>query len=318
MIRPAKAQIMTMAQRIASKASNKGNLGLAAAITTYLIWGFLPLYFKQLTFVPPLELIGWRIVFTLPLCLIFIRVRRQASDLVAALTTPRVMRNLCISAMLIGCNWLFYVKAINGGHLLASSMGYYICPLINVLLGTVFLGERLSRVQWLAVASAAIGIAVLLSGAADTLGVALSIAVSFALYGLVRKVTPVGSVPGLTIESGLLFLPAVAVLIWYARSPAGSVMAGGPGVGALLFGCGVLTAVPLLLFAVAARKLDLSLMGFIQFIAPTIVFLLGHFVFREPLDTVRLTCFVMIWIAIALFSWDMLRRSGRSGQHAPA
>ncbi len=314
-----------MAQRIASKASNKGNLGLAAAITTYLIWGFLPLYFKQLTFVPPLELIGWRIVFTLPLCLIFIRARRQASDLAAALTTPRVMRNLCISAMLIGCNWLFYVKAINSGHLLASSMGYYICPLINVLLGTVFLGERLSRVQWLAVASAAVGIAVLLSGAADTLGVALSIAFSFALYGLVRKVTPVGSVPGLTIESGLLFLPAVAVLIWYARSPAGSVMAGGPmagslAVGALLFGCGVLTAVPLLLFAVAARKLDLSLMGFIQFIAPTIVFLLGHFVFREPLDTVRLTCFVMIWIAIALFSWDMLRRSGqtRSGQQTPA
>nr|WP_295529940.1 EamA family transporter RarD [Novosphingobium sp. Chol11] len=293
--------------------------GLATAIATYLIWGFLPLYLKKLSFVPALELVGWRIIFTLPLCLIFIHARRQWGDLAAALANRRVLLNLCMSALLIGGNWLLYTNAINNGHVLAASLGYYICPLLNVLLGTVFLGERLNRVQWLAVGIAAMGIGLLLYGAADVFGVALSMAASFALYGLVRKLTPVGSVPGLTIETSLLILPAIGVCLWLARLPAGSSIAGGPAVVALLFGSGVLTAVPLLLFAVAARKLDLSVLGFIQFIAPTIVFVLGHFVFHEPLDAVRLTCFVLIWIAIALFSWDMLRRSGfsGSGQKAP-
>jgi chloramphenicol-sensitive protein RarD len=307
---------MTMAQRIAGKSGG----GLAAAIATYLIWGFLPLYLKKLTFVPALELVGWRIIFTLPLCLIFIHMRGQWGDLAAALSNRRVLMNLCASALLIGTNWLLYTNAVNNGHVLAGSLGYYICPLLNVLLGTVFLGERLNPIQWLAVGIAALGIGLLLYGAADVFGVALSIAASFALYGLVRKTTPVGSVPGLTIETTLLILPAIGVVLWFAKTPAGSSISGGLGVAALLFGSGVLTAVPLLLFAVAARKLDLSLMGFIQFIAPTIVFILGHFVFHEPLDAVRLTCFVLIWIAIALFSWDMLRRSGyrSSGQKAPA
>ncbi len=307
---------MTMAQRIAGKSSG----GLAAAIATYLIWGFLPLYLKKLSFVPALELVGWRIIFTLPLCLIFIQARRQWGDLAAALANWRVLLNLCISALLIGGNWLLYTNAVNNGHVLAGSFGYYICPLLNVLLGTVFLGERLNRIQWLAVGLAAVGVALLLYGAADIFAVALSIAASFALYGLVRKLTPVGSVPGLTIETGLLILPAIGVVLWFAQMPAGSSIAGGPAVVALLFGSGVLTAVPLLMFAIAARKLDLSVMGFVQFISPTIVFILGHFVFHEPLGAVRLTCFVLIWIAIALFSWDMLQRAGYlgSGQKTPA
>ena len=279
------------------------------AVLAYLIWGFLPLYFHALHGVPPLEIVGWRVVFTLPLCLAIIAARGQGPDLRAALATPAVLVRLCASALLVATNWLIYVYAINSGHVLAASLGYYINPLLNVLLGTAFLGERLNRVQWGAVALAGLGIALLVAGALDMLGVALSLAVSFALYGLVRKLTPVGAVPGLTVETMVLFLPALAVVGSFMASPAGSSIARGPACAGLLVGSGVLTGVPLLLFAVAARKLDLSTLGFVQFLSPTIAFVLGLTVFGEPLDMVRLACFVLIWLAIGLFSWDMLRRT---------
>ncbi|QCI94641.1 EamA family transporter RarD [Novosphingobium sp. EMRT-2] len=284
-----------------SQPSSHHRTGLMLAVAAYVIWGFLPLFFRMLHHVPAVELVGWRVVFTLPLCLAIVAARGQAADVRAALADRAVLLRLCASALLIGANWLLYVIAINNGHVLAASLGYYINPLLNVLLGTLLLGERLTRTQWTAVAIAG-------------LGIALALAVSFALYGLVRKLTPVGSVPGLTIETSVLYLPAIAVVAWQAHSPAGSSLGQDAGTTIGLAASGVVTAVPLLLFAVAARRLDLSTLGFVQFLSPTLAFLLGIFVFDEPLDPVRLACFVLIWTAIALFSWDMLRRR----QRAPA
>jgi chloramphenicol-sensitive protein RarD len=284
--------------------------GLPLAVAAYTMWGFIPLYFALLRTVPPFELVAWRIVFTLPLCLVIVALRRQGPELLAALRDLKLLRLLLASAVLIGGNWVIYVAAVNGGHYYAASLGYYINPLINVLLGTAFLGERLGPRQWLAVGIAAAGVALLLAGAAETLGISLALAATFALYGLLRKLAPVGSLPGLTIESGLLLLPAVICTAWFASQPAGSSMARGASTAALLASSGAVTAVPLLLFAVAARRMDYSTLGFVQFLSPTIVFVLGLTVFAEPLRPVQLASFVLIWAAIALFSYDLLRRHG--------
>jgi chloramphenicol-sensitive protein RarD len=294
--------------RIMSQANPRSG-GISAAIATYTIWGLLPIYFKLLTAVPALELVGWRIVFTLPVCLAVIAVLRQGGELRTALANPGLLLRLGLSAMLVGGNWLIYVSAVNAGHVLAASLGYYIIPLINVLLGTVFLGERLGRLQWVAVAVAASGIGLLAWAALDMLAVAVTLAISFALYGYVRKVTPVGAVPGLTIEAGWLLLPAIGVVMWFGQQPAGSSMAMDWHTSLLILSTGIITAFPLLLFAFAAQRLDLSTLGFVQFISPTIGFLLGHFLYGEPLDAARTACFVLIWVALALFSWDMLHKA---------
>ncbi|MBA4354330.1 MAG: EamA family transporter RarD [Novosphingobium sp.] len=288
--------------------------GLIAALAAYVLWGLLPLYFHAMRNVPPLELVGWRVVFTVPVCLVIIFIRRQAADLRAAFANRKVLGQLALSAALIGANWLIFIAAINNGHVLATSLGYYINPLINVLMGTMLLGERLSRVQWVAVALAGAGIALLLAGALDTLAVAMSLALTFAFYGFVRKKTPVGSVPGLTVETALLLVPALVLITLAAGSPQGSSIAMGGYETPLLIGSGVATAIPLMLFAVATRAMPLSTLGFVQFLAPTISFVLGLTVFGESLDAPRLACFALIWLAIALYSWDMLRRSGLSSQ----
>lgn len=294
----------------ASGAGDRG--GIVLGLLAYLAWGFLPLYFRTVHAVPPVELVGWRVMLTLPLCIAVVAWRRQAAELVGTLKDPRAMGALAASALLIGGNWLIYVAAINSGHVLATSMGYYINPLLNVLLGTIVLKERLSRLQWGAVAVAATGVALLLAGAIETLGIAVALALTFASYGLVRKVTPVGAVPGLAIETILLLLPAVGILGWFAQSPQGSSMGKDAAITVPLLASGAITAVPLLLFAAAARKVDLSTLGFLQFVAPTIAFILGVTVFHEALSPIRLASFALIWLAIGLFAWDILSRRGRA------
>ncbi len=288
--------------------TSKAAGGLGAAVLAYVLWGFFPLYFHPLLGVPAIELVSWRVVFTLPVCLAVVLLSGQGPALRAALTTPAVLGRLVLSAAAIGCNWLMYLVAIETHQVLAASLGYYINPLLNVLIGVLFLKERLNRLQWTAVALAAGGIAVLMAGALSMLGVAMAMAGSFALYGLVRKFVVVPSVIGLTVETAVLFVPALLAVLHAASGPAGSALAQGGVVPWLLAGSGVVTAVPLLLFAVAARKLDLSTLGFAQFIAPTILFVLGALLYGEPLDPARVTCFMLIWAAIALFSYDLLRR----------
>ena len=295
------------------------NSGLIMALGAYLIWGFLPLYLRLVHWVPPYEFIGWRIIWTLPLCVAVLALRGQMGLVIGALRRPRNVALLALSALLIAVNWTVYVIAIQSGHVFAASLGYYINPLVNVLAGTVLLGERLTRWQWVAVGLAALGVSLLAWDARDMLWISLTLAVSFSGYGLVRKLVAVEALPGLTIETLLLLIPAALTVWWFAQGPDGSAMVRSPGAAALLMAGGMVTGVPLLLFAAAARRMDYSSLGMVQFCAPTIVFLLGVFVFGEPLHAVQLACFVLIWSAIAVFVWDILaQRRTRLLSQAPA
>jgi len=282
--------------------------GLVPALGAYLIWGFLPLYLLLVRSVPAIEFVGWRIIWTLPLCLLIVAYRRQFPELLTALKSPRSLMALGASAALIAVNWFVYIWAIMAGEVYAASIGYYLNPLINVLLGTLFLGERLSRRQWLAVAVALVAVVLLAAGALTSLWISLTLAFTFGLYGLVRKQVAVGSLPGLTIESAILLLPAAAIAAWYAASPQGSSFGHDAWLSSLIIFSGVVTAVPLLLFAIAARRMDYSTLGFIQYLAPTIVFFLGLFVFEQPLAPIKLVSFVLIWVAVAIFASDLWAR----------
>lgn len=299
-------------------ASNEQPSGLPAALGAYLIWGFLPLYLMLVTSVPPFEFVGWRIIWTLPLCLAIVAVRRQFGEIREALKSPRALIMLLASAALIAANWFVYIWAINLGHVYAASLGYYLNPLLNVLLGTLLLGERLSKWQWIAVAVAASAVALLAAGALTTLWISLSLAFSFGLYGIVRKQVNVGALPGLTIESAILLLPATAIVAFYAMTPVGPAFGKEAGISAFIMFSGVVTAFPLLLFAIAARRMEYSTLGFIQYLAPTIVFLLGLFVFEEELKPVQLLSFVLIWLAVAIFAGDLWTRSRRAKRAALA
>ncbi|WP_170005443.1 EamA family transporter RarD [Pseudopontixanthobacter vadosimaris] len=288
--------------------------GLGAALGAYVIWGFLPLYLVLVRSVPAVEFVGWRIIFTLPICLIIVAFRRQAADVLRALRNRRVVLTLTASAVLIGLNWLVYVWAIQKNYVYAASLGYYINPLVNVLLGTILLKEKLSRAQWIAVALAAAGVALLLGGALTTLWISLTLALSFGTYGLLRKQVDVGSLPGLTIESAILLLPAAGIAWWFAASPQGSAIDDSLTLTLLIGAGGALTAFPLLLFAIAARRMSYSTLGFIQFLAPTIVFILGLTVFDEELKLVQLACFILIWTAAAIFIWDLWSRRDRAAR----
>lgn len=286
--------------------------GLLFAITAYLSWCLFPLYFALLHEVPPLEVVAWRMLFTLPFCLVATLILRQWKQLKAALVQPRILGALALSGVLIGTNWLAYVIAVMDGHVLAASLGYYINPLMNVLAGTLFLRERLSRLQWIAVLLAAAGVALLAWGALDTLWISMTLALSFCGYGLTRKLAPVDALPGLTIETLILLFPALGLLAWVAAGPAGLVMGTSLELDLLLPLSGVMTGVPLLLFAAAARRLEFSTLGFIQFLTPTGLFLMGLFVFKEPLNPTQMICFLFIWAAIAAFCWDLLSRRNKA------
>ena len=282
--------------------------GLFSAFGAYAIWGFLPLYLILVASVPPFEFVGWRIIWTLPICLVIALLRKQWPELKRAAANPRTIGLLSVSAALIAINWVVYVWAIQNGQVYAASLGYYINPLLNVLLGTMLLGEKLSRPQWAAVGMAGIGVALLAAGAVTTLWISLTLAASFGTYGLIRKRLDVGSVPGLTIESALLLLPSAGVA-WYFAQTQGSSFAVSPQLSLLIVAGGALTAFPLLLFAIAARKLPYSTLGFIQFLAPSIVFVLGLTVFGEELKPAQAACFACIWTAAAIFVWDLVARS---------
>lgn len=292
--------------------------GLPYALGAYVIWGLLPLYLRLLHDVPPFAFVGWRAVFTLPVCLFVIAVLRQWPELRAALANPRLLGLLALSSLLIGGNWLIYVAAIQAGHVFAASIGYYINPLLNVVLGTLFLGEKLRKRQWLAVALAAAGVALLAWDARDMMGISLALAGSFGLYGLVRKLAPVGALTGLTIETGILLLPALIIIQLAGSSAGGFAMGQDMSTSLLLALSGVLTAAPLLMFAVAARRMDYSTMGFVQYVSPTLVFLMGLFLFHEPLKQTQMACFIIIWAAIGLFSWDLLAQHRAQASDQPA
>ncbi len=290
---------------------------LLYALSAHLFWGSMPIYLLLLRHVPALEYVAWRTLFTLPLCLFFLWRLRRLDELRSCLRNPRALLRLVASSAMIAINWFFYVWAIQNQHVYAASLGYYILPLNMMLLGTLFLGERLTRVQGVAVALAVIGVAALAAGALTTLWLSLVLGTTFGIYGLLRKTVEAGPVVGLTVEA-IILLPLVAgYLAWKGLAGSGLAL-GRDGLEsfAIVMG-GPMTALPLILFATAARALPYTLIGFLQFSSPTIVFLIGLLVFGEDMKPAQLACFIAIWSAVALFSWDMWR-SARNARAARA
>lgn len=278
------------------------------AVAAHLIWGAMPLYLLLVATVPPAEYVAWRVLFTLPVCLAIMAARGTLGELARVASDRRAMLALTGCAATIGVNWTIYVWAVQTGHVYAASLGYYILPLVMLLLGFAVLGERLTPLQWAASALAALGVGSLALGASEGLAVSLSLGVSFAVYGLLRKVVAAGPLTGLAMETLLLAPVAIAVIAWQAAGPAGIALGRDTTESWAIVMGGPITALPLILFAAAARRMPYTVLGFLQFLSPTIIFILGLTVFDEVLRPVQLLAFVAIWTAAGLFCWDLLRR----------
>ena len=280
--------------------------GLILGIGAYAAWGLLPLYLRLLRGVPSLEVLAHRIVWSLLLLIVIVVVTRRAGAIRAA-ARGRTLALLAASATLIAINWLVYIWAVQHGHVLEASLGYFINPLVNVALGMALLGERIGRVQKAAVAVAAAGVAVMALSGGGALWISLTLALSFGTYGLIRKVAAIDSLGGLTVETALLLVPALAVI---AMAQVGGQGAFGQDrtVDLLLVLAGAVTAVPLLMFAAAARRLRYATMGLLQYIAPTLQFVEAVALFHEPLRPVHLVTFALIWTGCALYAWGGWRR----------
>jgi chloramphenicol-sensitive protein RarD len=284
--------------------------GLLMGLAAYLMWGVLPLYFKALAHVLPSEIVAHRILWSLLLLGTLVALWRRWPVILAALQNRKLAAMLALTACLIAGNWLIYIWAVLNGHVLEGSLGYYLNPLVNVLLGVVLLKEKLTRAQMVAVALAGCGVAVLAAGAGDGLWISLTLAASFATYGFLRKVAPVDSLEGLSIETAFLAPFALGWILWLQGSGQGG-MATDPVTDALLVLSGAATAIPLLLFTAAAKRLPYSTLGFLQYLAPSMQFLLAVTVFGEALTTSHLLCFGAIWTALAIFAWEGVR-TGRA------
>lgn len=281
--------------------------GLVYGLIAYGLWGLVPAYFKALGGVPPIEILAHRIVWSVLFLGLVITVRRRWPDLVSALRRPRLLAALAVSSALIAVNWLVYIYGVATDRIVHTSLGYYITPLVNVLFGLLFFRERMRLGQWLALGLAALGVLVLVVAAGELPWIALSLAGSFGLYALVRKVALVESLIGLTVET-LFLLPAalLALAVWGTQ---GTLAWGtlGRTTDLLLASAGVVTAVPLICFGIAARRLSMSTLGFLQYTAPSLQFLQAVLLFGEPFTRERIVSFAFIWAALALYSIDSLR-----------
>lgn len=289
---------------------------LLQTLGAYGIWGLLPLFFKQIPTVSPWEVVGERILFSLLLILVVLALRRSLGELLGLLRQPRVLLALGTSSLLIASNWLIYIWAISESHIVAASLGYFLNPLINVLQGVTMLRERLDRVQATAIGVAAMGVALLAAGSLDTLMLSLALAWSFALYGLIRKLTPVPPLAGLGVETLILSLPAAGLLIWLDGN-AGLAFGHETRTSMLLVLTGAITTVPLVLFASGARHLSMVTLGLLQYLAPTVQFLLGVLLYGETLSPTRWASFALVWAGLAIFVVHALRRHRREEPMAP-
>jgi chloramphenicol-sensitive protein RarD len=293
--------------------------GLWVAAGAFAIWGLMPLYWHLLKSVPSLQIVMHRIVWSALLVVGWLCWKQGLQWLREAVSRPRVAWMLALSGALIAFNWGLYIWAVNAGHVVETSLGYFINPLLNVLLGVVLLRERLTPAQWLSVAIAALGVLWLTFNYGSFPWIALSLAASFGFYGFIRKLAVVDSIPGLAIESLYLFLPAVAALVWVeSHGSGGFVGTWGWRIDALLIFGGALTALPLIGFAYAVRRVPYSVVGFMQYLAPTLQLLIGVLVFKETFDRDRAIGFVFIWIGLAIFAIDGVWRSRRKPACLPA
>jgi chloramphenicol-sensitive protein RarD len=299
-------------------AAQRHRAGLFYGLGAYLLWGVMPLYFKALAHVSPGEILGHRILWSLVLLGGLVIALRRWSQLRAAFADRRILLTLLLTSALVAVNWLVYIIAIVTGHVLEGSLGYYLNPLVSILLGVVLLGERLSRAQVAATFLAAAGVAVLAAGAGSGLWISITLALSFASYGFLRKVTPVEAIEGLSIETILLAPFALGWILWLDAQGIGGLSNWSTPTTLLLILGGAITAIPLLMFTAAARRLPLSTLGFLQYVAPSIQFMLAVLVFGETLTTAHIVCFAAIWSALAIFSLDGVWRSVTARRQATA
>ncbi len=279
-------------------------LGVIYAGAAFVIWGLAAVYWKELGSVPPLEIIAHRVAWSFFFLLPLVVLQRQWGEFVSILKKPRMLLVLFSTAILVGANWLLYVWAVNNNYLLQASLGYYINPLVNVVLGMVFLKERLRRPQILAVLLATMGVLYLTIQYGKFPWISICLAMSFGLYGLIRKVAPVSPLVGLTVETLLLSLPAIVYLCYLDFQGTGTIFRVSLKFDLLLIGCAPLTAVPLLFFTAGAKRLYLSTVGLMQYIGPSGMFLLAVFYYHEPFSTAQIWTFTMIWTALAVYSTD--------------
>jgi chloramphenicol-sensitive protein RarD len=290
--------------------------GLAAGAAAFTIWGMLPIYLHELKRVPALQIIAHRIAWSCFFILAFMLLRRELGSLRRTIGNPALLGRLVITALLITTNWLVYVWGVNHGHIVETSLGYYINPLVNVVLGIFFLHERLNRVQWTAVALAAVAVLFLTLEAGRPPWIALVLALSFSLYGLIRKVMSVEALPGLATETLVLLPVAAGYLIWCEHAGVGALGHSSLETNLLLVGAGLVTALPLFLFAYAARLLPYSTVGVLQYIGPSLQLLSGVLLYHEPFAGARAAGFALIWAALLLYAVDGVRTARRNSAAA--
>jgi chloramphenicol-sensitive protein RarD len=280
--------------------------GIWYAIVAYSIWGLFPLYWKPLHNVPTLQIIGHRIGWSFILLILIIVLTRQWRAFRAVAFERRTLGIYTVSAILISVNWLIYIWAVDAGFIVESSLGYFINPLLSVLLGVIFLREKLRAWQWVPVALAAVGVVVVSVAYKSFPWIAVSLAFSFGLYGLVKKRAPLNSLQGLTIETGILFIPALLYLLTLEAQGQGSFLHSDATSNLLMIGAGAVTTIPLLLFSSATQRIPLAMVGIIQYVTPTMQFLLGIFVYKENFTMEQLAGFGLVWVALILFTLEGL------------
>jgi chloramphenicol-sensitive protein RarD len=277
------------------------NRGVWNALTVYIMWGFFPIYWKLLDDVPALQVIGHRVGWSFILLMTVILFTKQWKEFRSVALKPNVIGMYAIAGILLSVNWLIYVWGVNSGFIVETSLGYFINPLISVLLGVIFLHERLRTIQWIPIGLAAAGVLYLTVTYGRLPWIAVSLAFSFGIYGLVKKLAPLGSLYGLTLETALVFPMAFVYLAFVQSTGTGAFLQNSLLTDILLIGTGIVTSVPLLLFASAVRQIPLTMIGILQYIAPTLQFLIGIFLYHEPFDQSRLIGFSLVWLALIVF-----------------
>jgi chloramphenicol-sensitive protein RarD len=298
-----------MTDPVSSSAStpNEDSLsGFLYALTAYLLWGFLPLYMKALAHIPPVEVIAHRVVWSVPVALAVLVVIGRTGELKAAFRSPRMLGMGAVTAALISVNWGIYVWAIGSGHALDAALGYYINPLFSIFLGAVLLREKIGRWQGVAIALAVVAVAILTWDAGRLPVVALGLTLTWGAYAFLKKWLPIGPNQGFALEVLILLPPALAYMVWLWGAGGGHFLQGVAWDDALLIGCGLVTAGPLMIYANGAKRLRLSTIAIMQYIAPTLIFLTAVFIFDEPFSGVKLAAFGLIWAALLIYSVPLL------------
>ncbi len=285
--------------------------GLWYAFGAYGLWGLLPIYWKWLQVVPAFEILLHRMVWSLLFLLAMVYAAGRWQGLRESVGNRRTLALYAAAALLLSGNWWLYIWAVNAGFIVETSLGYFVNPLVNVVLGVIIFRERLRPGQWTAILLAAAGVAFLTWVYGQPPWISLGLAFSFAFYGVIKKIAPLGASEGLTLETALMSVPASAVLVYWWTTGTGSFGSLGPRIDLLLVGAGATTALPLVWFAAAARRLPLSIVGVMQYIAPTVQFLIGVLLYGEPFDLHRLVGFAIIWTALVLFTAEGVWARGR-------